>query len=265
MELGLKDKVAVVAGGSRGCGRGISEALAAEGAKVVLSGRNAEAVDATVEAIRAAGGTAVGVVADMTAKAGAQQIIAAAAGAGFGSPDVLVVNSPGPVPDRATNRWRGFENCSDEDFLEAYQDFVMSVVYLTREVLPVMREKRWGRLLNIGSIAMKTPHLEDPMPASNIRVAVAALMKTLSQENGPYGITANTVATGPFESELSREYRASGTGVKTEEWYRKMLPVGRWGRPDEMGALAAFLCSQQAAFITGETIRIDGGYTKSLF
>jgi 3-oxoacyl-[acyl-carrier protein] reductase len=264
MDLGLKDKIALVAGGSRGCGRGISEALAAEGANVVLSGRDAQAVQAAVEAIVATGGKAAGVVADMTDKAGAQRIVDAAREA-FGSPDVLVVNSPGPVPDRETNRWRGFENCSDADFLEAYQDFVMSVVYLTREVLPAMRERRWGRLLNIGSIAMKTPHLEDPMPASNIRVAVAALMKTLSQENGPYGITANTVATGPFESELSRAYRDSGTGIKTEEWYRKMLPVGRWGRPDEMGSLAAFLCSQQAAFITGETIRIDGGYTKSLF
>ena len=89
---------------------------------------------------------------------------------------------------------------------------------------------------------MKVPHLEDPMPATNIRVAVAALMKTLAQEGGPHGITA-----------------------KTEEWYRKMLPVGRWGRPDEMGALVAFLCSQHAGFLTGETIRIDGGYTKSLF
>jgi 3-oxoacyl-[acyl-carrier protein] reductase len=264
MDLGLKDKVAVVAGGSRGCGRGISEALAAEGAKVVLSGRNAEAVQASVASIQATGGAAIGVVADMTEKTGAQQIIAAARD-GFGMPDILVVNSPGPVPDRNSNRWRGFENCSDEDFLQVYQDFVMSVVYLTREVLPSMRERRWGRLLNIGSIAMKTPHLEDPMPASNIRVAVAALMKTLSQENGPYGITANTVATGPFESELSRDYRSSGTGIKTEEWYRKMLPVGRWGRPDEMGSLAAFLCSEQAAFLTGETIRIDGGYTKSLF
>lgn len=103
MDLGLKDKVTVVAGGSRGCGRGISESLAAEGAKVVLSGRNAEAVQATVEAIRKAGGTAVGVVADMTTKAGAQQIIAAAASAGFGAPDVLVVNSPGPVPVCSTS------------------------------------------------------------------------------------------------------------------------------------------------------------------
>lgn len=264
MDLGLDGKVAVVAGGSRGCGRGISAALAAEGAQVLLSGRQEDAVQATVEAIRAAGGRAAGVVADMTVKDGAQRIVAAAC-EHFGAPDILVINSPGPVPDRTTNRWRGFENCSDEDFLEVHRCFVMSTVYLVREVLPAMRERRFGRLLNIGSIAMKTPHLDDPMPATNTRVAVAALMKTLSQENGPYGITANTIATGPFDSELSRDYRASGTGVKTEDWYRKMLPVGRWGQPEEMGALAAFLCSRQSAFLTGETIRIDGGYTKSLF
>jgi NAD(P)-dependent dehydrogenase (short-subunit alcohol dehydrogenase family) len=94
---------------------------------------------------------------------------------------------------------------------------------------------------------MKVPHLEDPMPAVNIRVAVNAVMKTLAQEYGPYGITANVIATGPFDSELSRDYRASGTGVKTEEWYRAMLPAGRWGNPVEMGWLAAFLCSERAA------------------
>jgi 3-oxoacyl-[acyl-carrier protein] reductase len=138
-------------------------------------------------------------------------------------------------------------------------------VYLVREVLPAMKQKRWGRLLNIGSVAMKVPHLEDPMPSTNTRVAVNGLMKTLAQEYGPYNITANVIATGPFDSELSRQYRASGTGIKTETWYHKMLPVGRWGRPEEMGALAAFLCSERAGFITGETIRIDGGYTKSLF
>lgn len=264
MNLGLTDKIAVVAGGSRGCGRGIAEELALEGAKVLLSGRNEDAVNAAVAGITAAGGTATGIVADMTEKAGAVAIIDAARRA-YGHPDILIVNSPGSTPDPVTNRWRGFENCSDEDFELIHRYFVMSVVYLTREVLPAMREKGWGRLLNIGSIAMKTPHLEDPMPATNTRVAVNALMKTLSQENGPYGITSNVIATGPFDSELSREYRASGTGIKTEEWYRKMLPVGRWGRPEEMGALATFLCSTRAAFITGETIRIDGGYTKSLF
>lgn len=125
----------------------------------------------------------------------------------YGAPDILVINSPGSVPDPVTNRWRGFDNCSDDDFLEIYQSFVMSTVYLAREVLPDMRRRGWGRLVNIGSIAMMTPHLEDPMPATNIRVAVAALIKTLSQENGPFGITANTVATGPFDGELSRDYR----------------------------------------------------------
>lgn len=264
MELGLKDKIALVAGGSRGCGRGISESLAAEGAAVVLTGRNAEAVEASIAAIRAVGGRVHGVVEDMLSQAGCARI-ANETRVAFGDPDILVVNPPGPVPDRATNRWRGFENSSDADFELAYRMFVMTQVHLTREVLPAMRAKAWGRLVNIGSIAMKTPHLDDPMPATNIRVAAAALMKTLSQENGPYGITANTIATGPFESELSREYRASGTGVKTADWYQKMLPVGRWGDPREMGDLVAFLCSTRAAFITGETIRIDGGYTKSLF
>src|SRR4051794_12644105 len=264
MDLGLRGKVAVVAGGSRGCGRGIADVLADEGASVVLSGRNEEPVTAAEKGIRDRGGSAVGVVADMTVKDGAQAIVEAARDA-YGEPDILVVNSPGAVPDRETGRWRGFVNSSDEDFEEIYRNFVMSVVYLNREVLPAMREKRWGRLLNIGSGAMKMPHLEDPMPAVNIRVAVNALMKTLSHEYAPYGITANVIATGPFESELSRDYRASGPGSKTDEWYAKMVPVGRWGDPVEMGWLAAFLCSDRAAFLTGETIRLDGGYIKSLF
>jgi 3-oxoacyl-[acyl-carrier protein] reductase len=264
VDLGLKDKIAIVAGGSRGCGRGISESLAAEGAAVLLSGRNTDAVEASVAAIRTAGGCATGIVADMLTESGAASITKAAKDA-FGDADILVVNPPGPVPDKDTNRWRGFDNSSDEDFELAYSMFVMSQVRLARAVLPAMRARKWGRLVNIGSIAMKTPHLDDPMPAVNIRVAAAALMKTLSQENGSFGITANTIATGPFESELSRDYRASGTGVKTAEWYAKMLPVGRWGEPREMGDLVAFLCSTRAAFITGETIRIDGGYTKSLF
>ena len=264
MELGLSGKTAVVAGGSRGCGRGISEVLAAEGATVVFSGRNRDAVTAAEAAIQSGGGKAVGVVADMTTRDGALSIIRAAR-EHFGDPDILVVNSPGAVPDRATGRWRGFENSSDDDFEEIYRNFVMSLVYVTRAVLPAMKAKGWGRLLNIGSVAMKSPHLEDPMPAVNIRVAVNAVMKTLAQEYGPYGITANVIATGPFDSELSRDYRASGTGLKTEEWYRAMLPAGRWGDPVEMGWLAAFLCSERAAFLTGETIRLDGGYGKSLF
>src|SRR3954468_13231170 len=106
MDLQLRGKVAVVAGGSRGCGRGIAEVLADEGALVLLSGRQKEAVSATVEAIRGAGGQAEGVVADMTDRADAERIIASARAA-YGNPDILITNSPGSVPDPATNRWRG--------------------------------------------------------------------------------------------------------------------------------------------------------------
>ena len=163
--------------------------LAAEGAAVVFSGRNPDAVAATEAAIKSGGGKVAGVVADMTTRDGALSIVRAARER-FGDPDILVVNSPGAVPDRATGRWRGFENSSDDDFEEIYRNFVMSLVYVTRAVLPAMKARGWGRLLNIGSVAMKSPHLEDPMPAVNIRVAVNAVMKTLAQEYGPYGITA---------------------------------------------------------------------------
>src|SRR6478735_4248883 len=139
MDLGLKDKVAVVAGGSRGCGFGIAEALANEGAAVVLSGRNEQAVSTAVARIRKTGGKVSGVVSDMVAKDGATRIVSAARSA-FGDPDILVVNPPGP------NRVRGFEESPDEEFRSAYEHWVMTLVQLTREVLPGMKSRNWGRV-----------------------------------------------------------------------------------------------------------------------
>jgi 3-oxoacyl-[acyl-carrier protein] reductase len=264
MDLGLGNKVAIVAGGSRGCGFGIAQVLAGEGARVVLTGRQQEVVATATEKLRASGGTVHGVVSDMTTAAGVDQIVASAREA-FGDPDILVVNAPGPER-RSPEHQRGFENCADEDFTASYTNFVMSQVRLTRAVLPAMKARGWGRLLNIGTIALKTPHQDDPLPATDAgRAGVAPLMKILAHEYGRYGITANTIATGPFNSELALAYLATNPEVKTAEWYQRMLPVGRWGEPVEMGWLAAFLCSDRAAFLTGEVIRLDGGYTKSLF
>src|SRR5687767_8254918 len=127
VDLGLIDKIAVVAGGSRGCGRGISEELAREGAAVVLSGRDADSVAATVAHIRAEGGRAHGIVADMVNRQGAINIISVARNA-FGDPDILVVNPPGP------NRVRGFENTPDDEFRSANEHWVMTLVQLAREV-----------------------------------------------------------------------------------------------------------------------------------
>lgn len=264
MDLGIAGRVAVVAGGSRGCGRGIAEALAAEGVKVALSGRQPDVVGAAAEGITAAGGVAVGVVADVTSQTGVDTLIDGARRA-FGDPDILVVNAPSPQRREATHL-RGFENCDDDDYLGMFENHILSQVRLARALLPAMKDHRWGRLLNIGTIAFKTPHQEDPLPATDAgRIGVTPLMRILSQEYGQYGITANTIATGPFNSELSAAYQATNPTIKTPEWYLKMLPVGRWGEPIEMGWLAAFLCSDRAAFLTGEVIRLDGGYTKSLF
>ena len=256
MDLGLTDKVAVVAGGSRGCGFGIAAELAREGARVVLSGRNSDAVASAVGRIRSAGGQVHGIVVDMLTKPGCEAIVAAARTA-FGPPDILVVNPPGP------ERLRGFENSPDDEFRVANEHWVMTLVHLVRAVLPHMKSRRWGRIVAIASIGVKSPHLEDPMYTSNTRVAVAAVVKTLAHEYGSMGITANTIATGPFLTELSREY--IGDGARTEQQIVAETAMGRWGRPDEMGAVVAFLCSERASYLSGETIRVDGGYTRSLF
>ena len=257
MDLGLNDKIAVVAGGSRGCGRAIAEELANEGAAVLLSGRNADAVEATVAHIRARGGKAHGIVADMVTKEGAASIVSAARRA-FGDPGILVVNPPGP------NRMRGFEGTPDDEFRSANEHWVMTLVHLTREVLPAMKAQRWGRIVDIASIGVKSPHLEDPLYTQNTRVALVGVVKTLAHEYGRFGITANVIATGPFLTELSREYMRD-VGALTQEQMMAATAMGRWGRPEEMGAVVAFLCSAKASYVSGETMRVDGGYSHSMF
>ena len=256
MDLGIKDKVAVVAGGTRGCGLGIAQALAAEGARVLVSGRDRANADEAVAAIEAAGGKAAGVAADMATDDGAERIVRAARDA-FGAPSILVVNP------RPASLARGFEQVTDADFEDANQTWVMSLVRLARRVLPDMQAAGWGRILYMGSIGMKVLHLDDPMYAQNVRVAAAGVVKTLSHEYGRYGITANTIATGPFMTGLTKDYIEGGGLAETT--MLSMTASGRWGTPAEMGAVAAFLCSAPASFVTGETIRVDSGYTHSLF
>jgi 3-oxoacyl-[acyl-carrier protein] reductase len=239
VDMGLAGKVAVVAGGARGCGRGVSEALAAEGANVVLVGRVPDIVAATAAAINDKGGSARGVVADMTTEEGVDTILSEARRL-FGDPDILVVNAPNPQRRAPTaeeaaagvHHGRGFDHCDDADYLATFEFQVLSQVRLARAVLPAMVERHWGRLVNIATIAFKTPHQEDPLPATDAgRMGVAPLMKIISYEYGKYGITANTIATGPFASELAAQYQATNPEIKTPEWYLKMLPVGRWAIP----------------------------------
>lgn len=256
MEFGLKGKVALVAGGSRGCGLAIARELAREGASVILTGRQTQIVTDAVARIREEGGAIHGVVSEMVSQDGAQHIVDEAQRA-FGIPDVLVVNPPTP------GNVEGFLQNSDDDYLLAHECYTMSLVRLARLVIPSMQHKQWGRIIAMASMGVKTPHLRFPLYAQNTRVASAAVAKTLSYEFARDNITVNTIATGPFPSSLADEYNQNA-GYAPDR-IAKSTPMKRLGRTEEMAAIVAFLCSDRASFVSGETIRVDGGSTLNLF
>jgi len=255
MDLKLAGKIALVAGGARGCGLAISQELAREGVKVLLTGRHADIVEAAVKAIRDEGGVVEGLVGEMDSEAGARAMVQRTREA-FGDPGILVFNPPSP---RLVDSW---ENIDLEDYDDAHRKFSMALVYLLREMVPAMKANRWGRVINVSSI-VKTPHLHSPMYHHNMRVASVSITKTLSFEMARFGITANSISPGAFRSALSAEY-LDRLG-QSEAVVEMHTPMQRMGLPEEMAGLVAFLCSDRAAFISGETIRVDGGASVSLF
>ncbi|MBU3993649.1 MAG: SDR family oxidoreductase [Alphaproteobacteria bacterium] len=256
MDFKLAGKVAIVAGGSRGCGLACAEELAREGASVVLTGRQPAIVEAAVARVEAAGGKVKGLATEMVSEADVRHIVDQCR-ATFGDPDVLVVNPPSPT------LISGLEAIAESEYVLAYEYYVLSLVRFLKEVIPAMQARRWGRIVTLGTVGMKSPHLQDPQYSQNIRVAAAAVMKTMAHEYGRYNITGNTIATGSFDSDLANDYIAAH-GL-TPDAFSKSHPMGRVGQPEEMGAVVAFLCSDRASFLSGETIRVDGGATRNLF
>jgi 3-oxoacyl-[acyl-carrier protein] reductase len=257
MDLGLKGKIALIAGGARGCGLAIAETLCAEGATVFITTRVEPALSDALDRLRELGAAAGGAVGDMTSAVGAAEIFEAARRT-FGEPDILVVNPPSPP------RIRNLEDTTDNDFLAAHDRWVMSLVRLARLAAPAMKARQWGRIVALGSYGMKSPHLKDHVYTMNLRVATAGVIKTMAQEYARHNITANVIAAGPFRTELALGYVAE-SGALDENQLAANTAMGRWGRPEELAAVAAFLCSTQASFLTGETIRVDGNAGASLF
>lgn len=265
MDFGIAGKVALSGGGSKGVGRCISEDLAREGCKVVVAARGQEAIDETVAAIKAAGGEASGVSADMSSKEGILKAVEFTK-ATYGAPDIVVSNVYGPTH----GRW---DETKDDDFLEAYQSIVMSEVYLSRAVIPHMKEQGWGRIVCVNSICSKEPHREMPLITANVtRVGAVALNKSISDELAAYGITINTLGTGSFATERHTSYVAKQAAVgrgfpgydPEDPNKRPDIPAGRIGDPEEFSAMAVFLCSTRASYVTGQFIVIDGGRVRSL-
>lgn len=255
MDLGLKGKVAIVSGASSGMGRAIAGELAKEGARVALAARGAERLTAVRREIQAAGGAAVETVADMTTVDGVKGAHDACIRA-FGPPDIAIANV------RPLNRF-GFDESSDDDFRVIYEQLVLSVVHLVREVAPAMKQRKWGRIVIIGSVCGKEPHRFYNLILSNTgRAAALGLNRSLSNELAAFGITVNTVLPGVIDTGVLQQVETSG-GKRVEDVPR--IPLGRTGKPEEIAAMCSFLCSERAGYVTGQAIAVDGGYTRGLY
>ena len=262
MDFGLTGKVALVAAASRGLGRAVAEELAHEGAHLVLCARGADALHETAEAIRAATGvTVVEVVADLAQKADVARVAAEAERA-FGRVEVLVTNAGGPPAGP-------FEAHSAETWEAAVRLNLTSVVELTRAVLPGMKGRRWGRIINVTSIAVKQP-VDNLILSNSVRAAVTGFARTLANEVAPFGITVNNVMPGYTRTQrvddlAARNAELRGTTMATERAaWETQIPMGRLGEPSEFAAMVAFLASERASYTTGASIPVDGGWIRGL-
>ncbi|GAB3872449.1 SDR family oxidoreductase [Terrabacter terrigena] len=257
MDLGLDGRVALVLASTGGLGAAVATALAAEGAHVVVTGRDA----ARAQALAARLPSAVGVGVDLTAPGAAATVLAATREA-FGDPEVLVLNGPGPPPSRAADLDGAAVRAAAETLLVPHVDLV-------QQALPAMRARRWGRILAIGSSGVEAP-LPD-LSASNVgRAALAAYLKTLAGEVAADGVTVNMLLPGRIATDRVAALDAAaatrqGRPVdEVEAASRATIPLGRYGEPEEFGATGAFLCSARASYLTGALVRCDGGLLANL-
>lgn len=258
MDLGISGKVALVTASSGGMGRNIAHALAAEGAHVVLFARSADKLQAVAAEIEQAHGVRVlPVVGDMLAAADVQRL-AAALQSEFGGLDILVLNTGrAPNPLRAT-----VDETQEDRWHEAYHNQLWSVIQVVNHVLPQMTPRGWGRIVAVTSASVK-----QPMPHHSLstvfRAGVTAYMKHLANEVGAHGITANCVAPALIDT----SHRSGGAAYTPEQAQarKKMTPLGRMGLQQEICGVVTFLASQQAGFVTGSTVAVEGGMVGSLF
>jgi len=261
MDLGLQGKTALVLGGSKGLGRGVADALAAEGVAVALLARGQEALDRAVSEITSRGGRAIAVTADL---ADWPRVEAAATKARqtLGPIDILLNNSGGPPPSPAIG-------ISPEVWESQFRSMVLVFFRLTDLLLPEMRQRKWGRIINIASesVVQPIPHLAI---SNTLRASVVGWAKTIAGEVARDGITVNTMLPGAFDTDRVRQIQqatAAREGVSLEEFAQRAgrnIPVGRLGKASEFGAMAAFLASPLAAYITGTLIRLDGGSVRGI-
>ena len=249
MDLGIEGRVALVLGAGKGIGKGIAGALAREGARVAISSRSEESLQAAAEEIE-------GEVQVFPADTGDLDRIRELPGEvaeGVGPIDILVANTGGPPTGAA------LDNSLDE-WEQAFRSLVLAPRILLEAVVPGMRERGWGRIVNVSSISIREPIPYLTLSNAN-RMAALGLLKTVADEVAADGVTVNTVATGMFATDRLADPEGSLKGA--EEAAKQRVPAKRLGQPGEYGDLVAFLCSERAAYLTGAVIPLDGGLLRS--
>ncbi len=262
MDFLLTGKVALVAASSQGLGLAVAKELGTEGADIVICARGIDTLEkARNEVATETGAKVIAVPADLSSSVGVQTVVDAALKE-FGRVDILVTNSGGPPAGP-------FESLDAEAWDKAIRNNLDSVVNLIRGVLPGMKERRWGRIVNITSIAVKQP-VENLILSNSVRAAVTGLAKTLANEVGVFGITVNNVMPGYTRTKRLVELAgklAEQKGCTVEEAaavWESEIPLGRLGEPEEFAAVVAFLASERARYVTGTSIPVDGGWIKAL-
>lgn len=262
MDFGLTGKTALVAASSRGLGRAVAEELASEGCRLVICSRSVDAIEAAADTVRARTGTdVVAVPADLTDPSSVDRVVRTALDR-FGRIDVLVTNTGGPPAGP-------FEAHSPAAWTHAVKQNLDSVLNLTRAVLPGMKKRGWGRIVNVTSIAVKQP-VDGLILSNSVRAAVTGFAKTLANEVASFGVTVNNVMPGYTRTERLDELAArlsESTGISVADAFagwEASTPMGRIGEPREFAAVVAFLCSERASYVTGVSVQVDGGAIKSL-
>lgn len=262
MNLGLTDKIAVVGASSKGLGKAIAFGLAKEGAKVTICARNNDVLVKTAEEIsKATKSEVLAISTDVSQPKQVEELITETI-SHFGGIDILVNNAGGPRAGR-------FDDLSTEDYHDAIHLNLMSTINLCKAVVPTMRERGGGRIINLTSVSVKQP-VDGLMLSNMARTGVIGFAKTLATELASDKILVNNVCPGIIFTDRIKQLatvRAAEAGITFDEALEKMtadIPLGRIGDPEEFANLVVFLASERSSYITGTTIQVDGGMVRSL-
>lgn len=263
MDLQLKGKTALVTASSMGIGRAVAELLIQEGAMVAICARNKDELIKTAGEIKNNYGIEpLWCVCDVSVEKDINATLEVV-NKNYGDVDILVNNTGGPISGL-------FENLTDSNWQDAFEQVLLSAVRFSRKVMPGMKKRRWGRIINITSVAVKQP-IENLMLSNSLRNGVIGFAKTLSNEVGAYNITVNNIAPGYtltnrlYELSVNKSKRTGESHEHVLAEMAKEVPAARLARPDEIASAVVFLASEQAAYITGHTLQIDGGLFKGIY